>query len=72
MDPVVIAFMRGMVMVGDVAWAVKGIAEPDRMRLNDSIINMSSTVSETWATSEKTENQNLVHIQSHYSREPLG
>ena len=33
MDPVVIALTRGIVMVGDVAWAVKGIADPSRMRL---------------------------------------
>ena len=33
MEPVVIAFTRGMVIVGDVACAVKGIAAPDRMRL---------------------------------------
>lgn len=33
MEPVVIAFIRGMVMVGEVAWAVKGMAEPSRMRL---------------------------------------
>jgi hypothetical protein len=32
-DPVVIAFTRGMVMVGEVAWAVNGMAEPLRMRL---------------------------------------
>lgn len=33
MDPVVIALIRGIVMVGDVAWAVNGIAAPDRIRL---------------------------------------
>ena len=33
MDPVVIALTRGMVIVGDVAWAVKGIAAPERIRL---------------------------------------
>ena len=33
MDPVVIALTRGMVMVGDVACAVKGIAAPDLIRL---------------------------------------
>ncbi len=32
-EPVVMAFTRGMVMVGDVAWAVKGSAVPSRMRL---------------------------------------
>ncbi len=32
-EPVVIAFTRGMVMVGDVAWAVKGIAAPERINL---------------------------------------
>lgn len=32
-EPVVMAFTRGIVMVGDVAWAVKGIAVPSRMRL---------------------------------------
>lgn len=32
-EPVVIAFTRGMVIVGDVAWAVKGIAAPDRINL---------------------------------------
>ena len=40
MDPVVIAFTRGIVIVGDVAWAVKGIAEPARIRLIYLIINM--------------------------------
>ena len=33
MDPVVIALTRGMVIVGEVAWAVKGMAAPDLMRL---------------------------------------
>lgn len=33
MDPVVIALTRGIVMVGEVAWAVKGIAAPERIRL---------------------------------------
>lgn len=32
-DPVVIALILGMVIVGDVAWAVKGIAVPSEMRL---------------------------------------
>ena len=32
-DPVVIALTLGMVMVGEVAWAVKGTAAPDLMRL---------------------------------------
>lgn len=35
-DPVVIALILGMVMVGEVAWAVKGIADPLEIRL-DSI-----------------------------------
>lgn len=33
-DPVVMALTRGIVIVGEVAWAVKGIAAPDRMRLS--------------------------------------
>ena len=33
MDPVVIALTLGIVMVGGVAWAVKGMAAPDLMRL---------------------------------------
>lgn len=37
MDPVVIAFIRGIVMVGEVAWAVKGIAAPDLIKLQDRI-----------------------------------
>lgn len=37
MDPVVIAFIRGMVMVGEVAWAVKGTAAPDLIRLPHKI-----------------------------------
>lgn len=32
-EPVVIALTRGMVIVGDVAWAVNGMAAPDRIRL---------------------------------------
>ena len=32
-DPVVMALIRGIVIVGDVAWAVKGMAAPDRIRL---------------------------------------
>lgn len=36
-EPVVIAFTRGIVMVGDVAWAVKGMAAPDLIRLEHSI-----------------------------------
>ncbi len=32
-EPVVIAFTRGMVIVGELACAVKGRAVPDRMRL---------------------------------------
>lgn len=33
MEPVVMALMRGIVIVGDVAWAVKGMAVPVRIRL---------------------------------------
>jgi hypothetical protein len=33
-EPVVIAFTRGIVMVGDVAWAVNGRAAPDCIRLH--------------------------------------
>lgn len=32
-DPVVIAFIRGMVIVGELAWAVKGKAAPDLIKL---------------------------------------
>ena len=32
-DPVVMAFTRGIVIVGDVAWAVNGMAAPDRIKL---------------------------------------
>lgn len=32
-EPVVMALIRGIVMVGDVAWAVKGIASPSEIRL---------------------------------------
>ena len=38
-EPVVIAFTRGIVIVGDVAWAVNGIPEPDFMRLEQGISN---------------------------------
>lgn len=38
-DPVVIALIRGIVIVGDVAWAVKGIAAPDLIRLWSAISN---------------------------------
>ncbi len=38
-DPVVIALIRGIVIVGDVAWAVKGIAAPDLIRLWSTISN---------------------------------
>ena len=34
-DPVVMALIRGMVIVGGAAWAVNGIAAPDRMRLKE-------------------------------------
>ena len=36
MEPVVMALTRGMVMVGEVAWAVKGRAVPSRIRLDSS------------------------------------
>ena len=32
-DPVVTALILGIVMVGEVAWAVKGIADPSEIRL---------------------------------------
>ncbi len=32
-EPVVIALIRGIVMVGDAAWAVKGMAEPLEINL---------------------------------------
>ena len=35
-DPVVIALTLGMVIVGEVACAVKGMAAPDLMRLQQS------------------------------------
>lgn len=38
-DPVVIAFTLGIVIVGEVACAVKGIPDPDRMRLKQSRIS---------------------------------
>lgn len=38
-DPVVMALILGMVIVGDVAWAVKGIAAPLAMRLRTHISN---------------------------------
>ena len=37
MEPVVIALTLGMVMVGGVAWAVKGMAAPDLMRLKKKL-----------------------------------
>lgn len=33
-DPVVIALILGMVIVGEVAWAVKGMAAPDEIKLH--------------------------------------
>ena len=33
MDPVVMAFSRGIVTVGEVAWAVKGMATPSLIKL---------------------------------------
>lgn len=36
-EPVVSAFTRGMVIVGEVACAVNGIAEPEDMRLHSVI-----------------------------------
>ncbi len=35
-EPVVMALILGIVIVGDVAWAVKGIAAPVEMRLRGS------------------------------------
>lgn len=32
-DPVVMAFNRGIVTVGELAWPVKGSAAPDRIKL---------------------------------------
>lgn len=40
-DPVSIAFSRGMVIVGEVACAVKGTAAPDRINLSDPISQIS-------------------------------
>lgn len=37
MEPVVMALIRGMVIVGDVAWAVKGMAAPSRIRLQTMV-----------------------------------
>ena len=37
-EPVVMAFTRGMVIVGDVACAVNGSASPDRIRLHDMLV----------------------------------
>jgi hypothetical protein len=34
-EPVVIAFNRGIVTVGELAWAVKGKAAPARIKLMD-------------------------------------
>ena len=39
MEPVVMALMRGMVIVGDMAWAVKGIAAPSLIRLLEELAN---------------------------------
>jgi hypothetical protein len=35
-EPVVMAFILGMVIVGEVAWAVKGIAAPEAIKLQRS------------------------------------
>ena len=43
MDPVVIAFILGMVIVGDVAWAVNGNAAPLAMRLERDCQPLNST-----------------------------
>lgn len=40
-EPVVMAFTRGIVMVGDVAWAVYGIAAPRSIRLPDRVSKCS-------------------------------
>ena len=39
-EPVVMAFIRGIVTVGELAWAVKGIAAPVRIKLKESIHNI--------------------------------
>jgi len=44
-EPVVIALILGIVIVGDVAWAVKGIAAPLEIRLSHLI----SSVLYTWS-----------------------
>jgi hypothetical protein len=36
-EPVVMAFSRGIVTVGDVAWAVKGMAAPSRIKLERTV-----------------------------------
>lgn len=41
MEPVVMAFILGIVIVGEVAWAVKGMAVPFAMRLQARVRNSS-------------------------------
>ncbi len=49
MDPVVIAFIRGMVIVGEVACAVKGKAAPDLISLLGKSSAISQNISGQWA-----------------------
>jgi hypothetical protein len=51
-DPVVIAFRRGIVTVGDPAYAVKGTAEPDRIRLSGRSMSVQHNPLESSQTFE--------------------
>lgn len=44
-EPVVIALRRGMVTVGELAWAVKGSAAPARIKLSIMLIIALETTS---------------------------
>ena len=44
-DPVVKALIRGIVIVGDIAWAVNGIAAPDLINLPNTLVRELEKIS---------------------------
>lgn len=66
MDPVVMALSRGIVTVGDVAWAVKGKAAPSRIKLERTVSDWDSVAPALWElTTGYIENHSLLRTQNH-------
>lgn len=68
MDPVVNALILGIVMVGDAAWAVNGMAAPSLIRLSGANELLSSFTTVAILTSAQNRRKNRSSTQNHCAK----